>query len=66
MSNFGQAYDRWLDDNNPANDDYELAFQEAREQLMNHKYVQGALITKVHSPCGPLLLCQVWSKSVHV
>lgn len=34
----GQAYDRWLDDNNPANDDYEYAFQEAREQLMAHKY----------------------------
>lgn len=38
MSNFGQAYDRWLDDNNPANNDYQYAFEEAHEHLMNHKY----------------------------
>lgn len=38
MSNFGSAYDRWLDENDHRNSDYEYAFQEAREQLMNHKY----------------------------
>jgi hypothetical protein len=38
MTGFGQAYDRWLDDNNPANNDYQYAFEEAHEHLMNHKY----------------------------
>ena len=38
MTGFGQAYDRWLDDNNPANNDYQYAFEEAHEHLMNHEY----------------------------
>lgn len=38
MTGFDRAYDQWLDAQDHANSDYEWAFQEAREQLMNHKY----------------------------
>ena len=38
MSNFGKSYDNWLDENDHRANDYEYAFQEAREQFLATKY----------------------------